>query len=410
MPLDPYRRVLARPGVRSLLIVTLLARIPITAAPVVLTLHVVLGLGLGFTQTGLVAAVVALGAAVGSPLVGRAIDAVGLRPVLITTTVAEGAFWFSARWLPYHWLVLTALLGGMLALPVFSVARQSLAALLPPAERQPGFSLDSMSVEVSFAFGPALGVVILTQAGSTVAFLSAATLIVISGLALTALDPAVHGAEGVAADLRRDRPRVVPDRAAAPPLRSWFSHRVAAVMLATFGATFTLAGTDTAITAVMRAFDRISLLGVVIAVWCVASLIGGFGYGLLHRSVDPLVLLAFLAALTIPVAFAGSWWLLALFVIPAGVFCAPLISATAEVLSRVTPAEVRGQVMGLHSSALTIGNAAGASLVGVVVDRVSPRSGFVGIGVLGLLLALLGLLAQARRGRVRERDDVLTAA
>jgi predicted MFS family arabinose efflux permease len=64
----------------------------------------------------------------------------------------------------------------------------------------------------------------------------------------------------------------------------------------------------------------------------------------------------------------------------------------------------------LHSSALTIGNAAGASLVGVVVDRVSPRSGFVGIGVLGLLLALLGLLAQARRGRVRERDDVLTAA
>ena len=40
----PYRAVLARPGVRPLLATTLLARIPVTAAGVVLTLHVVLDL------------------------------------------------------------------------------------------------------------------------------------------------------------------------------------------------------------------------------------------------------------------------------------------------------------------------------------------------------------------------------
>jgi hypothetical protein len=44
MRLTAYRAVLARPGVRPLLLTTLIARIPVTAAPVVLTLHVVLDL------------------------------------------------------------------------------------------------------------------------------------------------------------------------------------------------------------------------------------------------------------------------------------------------------------------------------------------------------------------------------
>ena len=129
--LQPYRDVLARPGVRSLLLVTLLARIPVTAAPVALTLHVVLDQHLGFARSGVVAAMVAIGAALGA-----------------------GAFWFVAVGLSYPALLMAAFGYGLLALPVFTLSRQSLAALLPPADRQAGFSLDSMSVEVSFAIGP----------------------------------------------------------------------------------------------------------------------------------------------------------------------------------------------------------------------------------------------------------------
>jgi len=55
------------------------------------------------------------------------------------------------------------LLLPLLALPLFSVSRQSLAALVPEERRRTAYSLDSMSVEASFAVGPAVGVLVVTQ-------------------------------------------------------------------------------------------------------------------------------------------------------------------------------------------------------------------------------------------------------
>jgi predicted MFS family arabinose efflux permease len=57
--------------------------------------------------------------------------------------------------------------------------------------------------------------------------------------------------------------------------------------------------------------------------------------------------------------------------------------------------------MGLHASALTVGNAVGAPLVGLIVDRTSPRAGFIGIGALGAALAGLALAAVAGAARRR---------
>ena len=394
MSLAPYRRVLARPGVRALLVLAVLARIPITAAPVVLTLHVVLDLGRGFAASGLLAAAFAVGGAIGAPLLGRAVDRVGLRPVLVVTTAVDGAFWLTAPVLRYEALLGAAVVGGLLAIPIWSLTRQALAAMAPPAERQAAFSLDSMSVELSFAIGPALGIVLLTATSSTVTLLTAAVLIIGSGIALTVLDPPVHGEEGVAAVAgSRPRPSV-----RAVPVRSWLRAPVAAVLLVTFATTFTVVGTDTALTAVMRDFDAVPLLGIVFAIWCLASLVGGFVYGASGRRVSPPAMLALLAALCLPVVFAQNWWTLALLVIPTGLFCAPLISLTAEELTHRTPAGVRGLVMGVHGSALTVGNAIGAPVIGLVVDAGPPRFGFVAIGVLGLALAAVSVVASRDRG------------
>src|ERR1700722_2331302 len=100
--MDAYRRVLARPGVRSLMATMLLARIPVTATTIVLTLHVILGhrqggLGRSYAAAGAMAALVAVGTGIGSPLVGRAIDRIGLIPVVVTTTLAQCAFWATVR-------------------------------------------------------------------------------------------------------------------------------------------------------------------------------------------------------------------------------------------------------------------------------------------------------------------------
>ncbi|HET6480399.1 MAG TPA: MFS transporter, partial [Actinoplanes sp.] len=157
MLLKPYRETLALPGIKSLLAVATLARIPIAAGAVVLTLHVVNDLGRGYGAAGLIGAAFTIGGSVGAPVLGRVIDRRGLRLVLVLTTVAEVLFWSLAQAVPYPALLAMALVGGFLALPAFSVARQSISALTPEAQRLPAFALDSISTEMSFMAGPALG-------------------------------------------------------------------------------------------------------------------------------------------------------------------------------------------------------------------------------------------------------------
>src|ERR1700753_4472777 len=113
MTLTPYRNTLALPGIKALLAVATLARIPIAANSVVLTLFVVTDMHRGYGAAGLIGAAYTVGASLGAPVMGRFVDRRGLRPMLVVTTVAEGAFWVGGQSLPY-WGLLVALVGGFL--------------------------------------------------------------------------------------------------------------------------------------------------------------------------------------------------------------------------------------------------------------------------------------------------------
>src|SRR5882762_2196529 len=100
-----YRRTLALPGVRTLMILIFFARIPMSGAGMILTLHVAVGLSRGYGAAGTVGAVITIGIALGAPLMGRVVDRYGLRPMLVITTIGETAFWLTARWMPYTLLL-----------------------------------------------------------------------------------------------------------------------------------------------------------------------------------------------------------------------------------------------------------------------------------------------------------------
>jgi predicted MFS family arabinose efflux permease len=387
MTLRPYRETLALPGMKSLLLVATLARIPIAAGAVTLTLHVVTDLGLGYGAAGLLGAAFTIGASLGAPVMGRFVDVRGLRPMLVLTTIAEVLFWSTAQAAPY-WLILTlAGAGGFLSLPAFSVARQSIAALTRGPQRLPAFALDSMTTEVSFMAGPALGVLIATTAGPRVAMLAIGGGLLLAGIGLYAVNPPVRASD--------EAPVAAGDRV---PRRSWLTPRLIAVLAVTMAVTIVLAGTDVAVVAVLRAGGELSWTGAVLALWAVYSLIGGFVYGTVRRGVAPVLLLAPLAVLTIPVGLGGGhWWLLALLLIPAGALCAPAITAGADAVSRLTPASARGEAMGLHNSALTVGVALGSPLAGLVMDTWSPPWGFAAVGGVGVLVTLAVLPGELRR-------------
>ncbi|MEU8183430.1 MFS transporter [Micromonospora sp. NPDC049047] len=384
--LKPYRDALALPGLRPLLLVAILARVPVAATAVAITLHV-LDLGLGYFAAGLVGAALTVGSALGAPLLGRLVDRRGLRRMLLLTTAVEALFWGTAPALPYLALLCAAFVGGVLTIPVFSVVRQSIAALVPPTRRRQAYALDSMSVELSFMIGPAAAVALATMVSPTIAMYAVGGGIVLTGLTLLVLNPPARA--------RDEETTEQPE-----PRRRWLTPRLIGLLAGGAAGTLVIAGTDVTVVAVLRDAGQVDWSGVVLALWASYSLLGGFTYGALSRPVSSVGLALVLGLVTIPAGLgSGEWWLLALVLLPSGALTAPTVAATADAVSRLVPATVRGEAMGLHGSAMTVGVALGAPLAGAVIDASAPAWGFAATGLFGALIALAVLPTELRHRR-----------
>ncbi len=416
MHLAPYRAVLRIPGMRLFMLVALIARIPMTATSIALTLGVVLDRHLGYGAAGAVSAAFTIGLAVGSPLLGRAVDRGGPRPVLVLTGAVALAFWTTAPLLPYAALVPAAAVGGALQVPVMGLVRQSLAEKVPEEHRRQAYSLDSMAVELSFMIGPALAVLMITQLGDAVSTMrTVGVALGVSAAVLWAYNPRIT-ALTVTSDGPSDGPAAgpgagsVPDGAAIPPhaRRSWFGPSFLLVLGVGGAAAMVLAGTDVSIVATLRAHGQVQWAGVAIIAWCAASMVGGFVHGAIPRPLGMLTLMALLGAATIPVGLAHSWPVLALALIPSGLCTAPTLAQTVVAVSRAVPESARGEAIGMHSAALTLGNAVGAPLAGIVIDHSSPAYGFAAVGFVGAAGALAVIGAKALRS-ANSRRGIVTA-
>jgi MFS family permease len=391
--LGPYREVLAVPGLPPLILLSLASRVPASASAIVLTLHVVLTLDHGYAAAGTVGAASTIGMAVGAPLLGRLIDRFGLRPVLALGVCTEAVFWSVAPVLPYPALVVCALLAGTLGVPLFSVVRQSIGAIVPEAQRRPAFAVDSMAVELSYIIGPAVGTLIVLQASSPVAVWVVGVGRVLSGIALWLLNPLTRAAGS------GDEP--------TPPIRQWLDRRLMAALLATSAAVVVVFGTELSVIAGLQTSGQAGWIPVVNTVWCLASLTGGFVYGAMTRAPSLPVITAAVGVAALPVALGGAWWSYALLLLPCGLLLAPSLAASSEAVSRLAPEPARGVVTGLHASAITLGAAAGTPLAGLLIDLASPAAAVLTVGLTGIVVAVVaGLLGGALSHRRRASPTV----
>ncbi|MBM7771352.1 MFS family permease [Actinokineospora baliensis] len=383
--MQQFRRMLGLPGVRALMVLMFFARIPLAATSMVLTLLVAVGLSGSYGAAGLVGGVGTIGVAVGAPLMGHVVDRIGLRPMILLATACEGAFWLTARFMSYPVLLGTAFFFGLLALPTMSIARQAIAAMVPEELRRTAFSMDSISVELSYMVGPALAVLLATQLSPQAATTGLGCAVVVVGVLIAVFNPRVR-----ADHEKQDKARL--------PRREWLTPKFIGVLAVGGGAVFILAGVDVTMVAALRANGELDWTGLLVIVICTASAAGGLVHGAVRRSLPQVVLMGLLGLLTIPAAFfVGEWWLLAIALVPSSALCAPTVATTGEEVAKLAPVSMRGAATGLQSSAFTLGASIGAPSIGFVVDHTSPAWGFAVAGMGGVAIAGVAWLLGAGR-------------
>jgi MFS family permease len=376
--------VLGTDRVRAVLFLGFVIRVPLWASMIVLTLHVVGGLDRSYSEAGLVTTLTTIALAVAGPWRGRMLDRIGLRATVAPQLVVLLVVWSVAPFVGYTVLLPLVVVSGLATVPTFSIVRQSLIASVDDRHRTAALSLDALATEISFMIGPVLGVVVATWIGTQWSLLGFQLVGVLGGVLLWVVNPPLiaPAAPGVAAAIGR--------------VRGWWSPTVVGVLICGSAATIVLTATDLGIVAALRSMEHTSSIGWVLAVWGLGSAVGALVYGALHRPVSVFLLLALLAATTVPVALATDRVQLAALLFVCGVFCAPTITATADTLSRVVPASVLGEVMGWHGVAFTVGSAVGAPLAGMAIDQRGWQGAFVLTSLIALGMAAIGWIARGR--------------
>jgi MFS family permease len=378
----------------TLLGVSLLARAAITADVMALMMYVVLGLDMSYAAAGGVAASLTAGMALGGPLLGRMIDWRGLRIVLPVTVVLQVVFWLSVPILPYGILLGAAFAAGLLMVPAQPVTRQAIAAMTTAGQRRAAFALESVQGELSYMVGPPIVILCAAKVSPGVVAWGVGAAIVAGGAGIALLNPPLRAEDEVDADT-----------VGRPRRREWLGPGMIAVLVMAFGATMLLSGTDLAIVATLEEAGQVSWAAVVVAVYGVASIVGGLVYGALSRPLPTWLLLSLLGLATIPAGLAHNWPWLCVAGVGAGLLAAPTLSTVADAVSRLAPASVRGEATGLQSSALSAGFALGSPIVGVAIDVSVPGGGFAAAGLAGLAAALTGCLL-SRRSPARTRSPL----
>jgi MFS family permease len=137
------------------------------------------------------------------------------------------------------------------------------------------------------------------------------------------------------------------------------------------------------------------LAGVLLTLWAVASAAGGLVYGARPRrgtAGDTHLRVALALPLGLaPIVLATSPWMMALLVIPAGIFIAPLLATRNELAGLVAPPGTETEAYTWPLTAIVAGIAGGAALAGVLVDAAGWRTAAVvavGCAAVGSALAL----------------------
>lgn len=344
-----------------------------------------------YAVAGAAAGALALGAGLGAPIGARLVDRFGPR-ALAALAVAHAGGLIGLLALGYANASAPALLPAALvtgiALPPTSSVMRALYPRLTGGDSalvQSAFALDSVLTETVFIAGPLLTALL-------VATIAPAAALVLSAAAV---------AGGVVAFLAALPPAEEPDAEAVAPSRlgALRAPGIQTLVLSMLPVGFAFGALEVGIPAFATDRGRPELAGVLIAIWSVGSVAGGLVYGARTRRTS-LALVHLRVALVLPLGFVpliigGTPVTMALLVIPAGIFIAPLIATRNELAGRVAPPGSTTEALTWPLTALVGGVSLGAAAAGGLVEAGGWRAAVVAAVAAAGVGAMVAL---ARRG------------
>jgi MFS family permease len=388
-----YLAILAVPHMKPLIAASLLTRLPIGINGLATILFLRERTG-SYAVAGAAAGALALGAGLGAPLGARLVDRFGPRALVGLAAIhAVGLIGLIALGYgdaPTFALIAAGLVTGVALPPTSSVMR----ALYPrlanhdPALVQSAFALDSVLTEMIFIAGP---------------LLTAALVVAISPAAALVLSAGAVGV-GVLAFLAALPPAEAPDPDVPPAgrLGALRAPGIQTLVLSMLPMGFAFGMLEVAIPAFATGHGRPELAGVLTAIWSLASAAGGLVYG--ARSRDTSLAQAHLRVALLlplgllPLALGGTPATMALLVIPAGIFIAPLIATRNQLAGQVAPPGSLTEALTWPLAGLVGGVSLGAAAAGGVVEASGWRTAVLIAAVAAATGALVSL---ARRGTLQ---------
>lgn len=367
--LAAYRRVLAAPQVRPLVVFALLARMPIGMGAVALILFVHAQTG-SFGAAGVVAGAYTIGLGITGPTLARLIDRRGSRLIIL-----PGAFVVMAAMLAVVALgeagagtvplVVAGFLAGAGSTPIGGILRQRWPELVAATELPTAYALDAVMIEFVFVCGPLLAGILAATAGPAEGLIVAGVLGIVGSIGFARLSTVRPGGDPGAE-------RHWLGALASPHLRLLVLSSLP--LAATFGVL------DVTLPAFGAHHGAAALGGPFTAALAFGSGLGGIAYGARPAIFGPprrsLIVLGVLMALTcLPLPVATSIPEMFVFAALAGLTVAPQITVRNQVVQSTLVAGTATEAFTWLALATTVGASLGSALVGPLVEAAGWRAG-----------------------------------
>jgi MFS family permease len=383
-----YAEVLRVPHVAMLVASTWVARFPIGINALALILYLREQTG-SYAVAGIVAGGLAAGSGVGAPVQGRLVDRFGQRRVLVPLAfvhaLALGSIVaFTELGAPTAVLLACSFAAGFAIPPTSAVLRSMWPDLLRerPDLMAAAYALDSVTTELIFIAGPLLTALIAAAMSPAAALIISAVSVMLGTIAFTAQAPS-----------RAIRPD--PEaHAAAGRLGALASPGVRSLVLTSLPAGIGIGICEVTLPAFSDAEGSRELAGVLLAMWSIGSAAGGLAFGTWHRRPAlqrvHLAVTALLPLALLPLAAATSVPMMALLVLPAGMFIAPLLATRNELIGWVAPPGAKTEAYTWPVTAFVGGISIGSAMAGGIVEASSWRLAFLvaaGAAAVGAVVA-----------------------